>query len=75
MIRAIAGQDPTRFDEVMEWTLRDLFLAYLEQMKSSARHAYEVELLMWAVLAAGGAKVKRPEPPAVLNAPKLILGG
>jgi hypothetical protein len=59
----------------MDWTLRDLFLAYLELMKSAARDAYEVELLMWAVLAAAGAKVKRPEPPSVLNAPKLILGG
>jgi len=59
----------------MEWALRDLFLAYVDLLVQGARHAYEVDTMVWAVLAAGGAKVKKPEPPAVLKVPKLILGG
>lgn len=60
----------------MEWPLRDLFLAYLERLVKSARHAYEVDIVVWAVLAAGGGKGKKPEPPAVLNVPKMKkLGG
>jgi hypothetical protein len=59
----------------MEWALRDLFVAYVDRMQTRARRAYEVDLTIWAVLAAGGAKVKKPDPPAVLKAPKIVIGG
>jgi hypothetical protein len=59
----------------MDWALRDLLLAYLDLLVRAARHAYEVDVTVWAVLAAGGSKIKKPEPPAVLKAPKLIIGG
>jgi hypothetical protein len=59
----------------MDWALRDLFLAYVDRLKDAARHAYEHDVLVWAVLAAAGAKVKKPDPPAVLGVGKLIVGG
>jgi len=59
----------------MEWSLRDLFVAYVDRMQTRARRAYEIDLTIWAVLAAGGAKIKKPDPPAVLHIPKLIIGG
>jgi hypothetical protein len=59
----------------MAWALRDLFVAYVERMKDSARQAYEIDLLVWATLAAGGAKIKPPDPPSILGAPKIVIGG
>jgi hypothetical protein len=59
----------------MEWTLRDLFVAYVEHLKQAARKTYDLDLLVWATLAAGGAKIKRPDPPAILGAPKIVIGG
>ena len=59
----------------MTWALRDLFVAYVERLKDSARKAYEVDRLVWATLAAGGAKVKPPEVPSILGAPKIVIGG
>lgn len=59
----------------MDWPLRDLLLAYLDRLVDAARHSYEVDTVIWAVLAASGAKVKRPDPPSVLNVPKIIMGG
>jgi hypothetical protein len=47
----------------MDWSLRDLFVAY------------EIDLLVWATLAAGGSKVRKPDPPSILQAPKIIIGG
>lgn len=59
----------------MDYALRDLFLAYVERMKSAARMAYDVDLLLWAILAAAGSKARKPDPPAVLRAPKIVTGG
>lgn len=59
----------------MDWPLRELFLAYVERMKSAARVAYDVDLLVWAVLAAAGSKARKPDPPAVLKSAKIIIGG
>jgi hypothetical protein len=59
----------------MERELREIFLTYVELMRRAAREAYDTDLLIWAVLAAAGSKVKRPEPPAVLRAPKIVIGG
>jgi hypothetical protein len=59
----------------MDWALRDLLIAYLDLLVNAAQHAYEVNMHIWAVLAAAGGKVKRPDPPAILKVPKIILGG
>jgi hypothetical protein len=59
----------------MAWALRDLFVAYVERMKESAARAYEVDRMVWATLAAGGAKLKPPDPPSILGAPKIVIGG
>jgi hypothetical protein len=59
----------------MDWTLRDMLLAYIEHLKESARRSYEIDRLVWAILAAGGAKTKHPDPPAILGAPKIVIGG
>lgn len=59
----------------MEWPLRELFLAYVERMKKAAHDSYKHDVLVWAVLTAAGAKMKHPDPPAVLKAPKIVIGG
>lgn len=59
----------------MERELREIFVTYVEIMRRAAREAYDTDLLIWAVLAAAGAKVKKPDPPAVLRVPKLLIGG
>lgn len=59
----------------MERELREIFVTYVEIMRRVAREAYDTDLLIWAVLAAAGSKLKRPDPPAVLRAPKLVIGG
>lgn len=58
----------------MDWPLRDLFLAYVARMTAVARREYDADLLVWAVLAAGGSKQKQPEIPHILKGPKLIRG-
>lgn len=59
----------------MERELREIFVTYVELMRRAAREQYDADLLMWAVLAAAGSKVKKPDPPAVLRVPKLVIGG
>jgi len=59
----------------MDWPLRDIFVAYVERLKDSARDAYEIDLLVWAMFAASGSKVRKPDPPSILGAPKIMIGG
>lgn len=60
----------------MELELREIFVTYVELMRRAASESYNADLLIWAVLAAAGAKgIKKPEPPAVLRAPKIVIGG
>jgi hypothetical protein len=47
----MAGHDPGRFAEVMDWPLRELFLGFLDRLRERARDNYELELLVWAILA------------------------
>lgn len=64
----MAGHDPARIDEVMDWPLRDLLLGYLARLRETARRDYQAELLVWAVLAPYQKRQsKPPELPAVLK--------
>lgn len=64
----MAGHDPGRFDEVMDWPLRDLFLGFLERVQERARQNYQTELLVWAALAPHQKRQsKPPDLPAVLK--------
>ena len=68
MIREVAGHDPARFEEVMQWPLRELFLAYVARLRKLAREGYQVELLVWAVLAPYQKdKTNPPALPAILR--------
>ena len=68
MIRSAAGFDPSRFEEVSDWPLRDLFLAYLERQKEIARASYHTELLIWASLAPySKRRQKAPDLPKILK--------
>lgn len=51
MVRDVAGHDPARVEETWNRPLRDVFLAYIEQMRRRALERYRAELLVWAVLA------------------------
>lgn len=64
----MAGHDPARFDEVMDWPLRDLFLGYIARLRETARRSYQVELLVWAILAPyQKQKARPPDLPAILK--------
>lgn len=52
----------------MDWPLRDLFLAYIEELRESARWSYQLELLVWSVLAPHQRRqTKPPDVPRVLR--------
>jgi hypothetical protein len=52
----------------MDWPLRELFLAYIERLKRQARRSYEIDVLVWAVLAPYQKRQKKaPEIPAILR--------
>jgi hypothetical protein len=64
----MAGYDPGRYDEVMDWPLRDLFLGFIDRLRDQARRNYEVELIVWAVLAPHQKRQsKAPDLPEILR--------
>jgi hypothetical protein len=56
-------------DVVRCWPLRDLLLAYLEQLRALARQEYFVDMLVWAVLAPY--QKRKSNAPAL---PKILKG-
>jgi hypothetical protein len=67
IVREVAGHDPARFDEVMSWALREIFLTYEAKMKVEARRSYEAEVLVWATLAP-----HQKNPPKAPDLPKIL---
>jgi hypothetical protein len=65
----MAGYDPGRYDAVMDWPLRDLFLGFIDRLRDQAQRNYEIELLVWAILAP---HQKRPQKPP--DVPDLLRG-
>ena len=65
----MAGHDPARVEEVRDWPLRELFLAYLAREKERARGQYYIDVLVWAILAPY--QKHRQSPPAL---PKILKG-
>ena len=63
MIREVARYDLERIRGVMDWPLRETFLAYIECMKVAARRNYEIEVLVWSALAPHQRTKK--DPPAI----------
>jgi len=52
----------------MDWPLRDLFLAYSARLREAARDNYELDLLVWAILAPYQKRGSRPpDLPAILK--------
>jgi hypothetical protein len=68
LIRALAG-DPTRYLALARCSLQEALLAYQDRLRQSARHDYEVAMLVWAILHVGGAVKKdaMPELPEILK--------
>jgi hypothetical protein len=53
---------------VLDWPLRELFLAFVERMREHARRAYELDVLVWAVLAPyQKRRTNPPELPSILR--------
>jgi hypothetical protein len=53
---------------VVDWPLREMFLAYIERLKRQARRSYEIDVLTWAILAPyQKRRSKAPEAPAILR--------
>jgi hypothetical protein len=68
-VRAVARYDPARIEVVLDWPLRDLFLAYLDKARELARAEHYVDLLIWASLAPY--QKQREKPPKM---PKILKG-
>jgi hypothetical protein len=56
-------------EKVFEWPLRDIFLAYIERLRESARRNYEIELIVWSSLAPH--QRRKTDPPAL---PRILRG-
>jgi hypothetical protein len=68
LIRELAGFDPARFDAVMEWPLREMFLAYIDRLKDEALKRYQFDVSVWAALAPHKKKqTQPPDVPAILR--------
>jgi hypothetical protein len=64
----VAEHDFGRFDEVMDWPLRELLLAFVARLRSRARETYALELLVWAALAPHQKKAQKPPSiPSILR--------
>lgn len=66
-MRELAGYDPAQFQRVMRWRIGEALLAYERRLIDDAQHDYEFETLAWVIMAAQGAKAKRPQPPEILR--------
>jgi hypothetical protein len=67
-VRDVAAQDPARAEEVMDWPLRDLFLAFIERLRQAAVERYRAELLVWAMLAPYQKRSQKPpQIPSILK--------
>lgn len=67
-MRDVAAQDPARAEEVMDWPLRDLFLAFIERLRQAAVERYRAELLVWAMLAPYQKRSQKPpQIPSILK--------
>ena len=62
-MREVAGHDPERIERVLDWPLRDIFVAFSERTRQAALERYRAELLVWAVLAPY--QKRPPKPPAI----------
>ena len=68
MVREVAEWHADRIEVVLDWPLRDLFLARIAGLQAEARRAYETSLLVWAATAPHYRETpKPPEVPAILR--------
>jgi hypothetical protein len=64
----VAGFDADRTEQVLNWPLRDVFLAFVNYLQESARENYANELQVWATIAPHKKRPgKPPEPPKILR--------
>ena|GEM_PF-5261275 len=62
-MREVAGHEWDRVQQVWDWPLREIMLAYVECMKVSALRSYETQLKVWSSLAPY--QKRKSEPPAI----------
>ncbi len=68
MVRELAHYQVDRYATVFRWDLGEALAAYEARMREQARHDFEMETLVWAVLAQSGAtKSKAPEAPSIMR--------
>lgn len=68
-MRELAGHEPGRYAEVLQWKVADALDAYEHRLWRQARRDYDVALQIWAALASTGASRQKrpPEPPPILR--------
>jgi hypothetical protein len=60
MIREVAGFDPARAQQVLDWPLRETLLSYVQVMKAAAAVQYRHDVAVWASLAPHAKKQSKP---------------
>lgn len=69
LVRELAGHDVSRYAGVLRWPVGEALAAFEHQMRQEALRRWEMDTLLWAVLAQSGRAKKKtpPEPPAILK--------
>lgn len=60
-MRAVAGQDYRRAQDILRWPLRELLIAYVALLRERAERVYMFEVIEWSLLQPHSKK-KLPQP-------------
>lgn len=68
-MRTLAGYDPTKYQQVLRFTVAEALESYEHLLREDARSQYQFDVLTWCVLAQSGASKKKtpPDVPAILK--------
>lgn len=63
LVRELAGWDPSEYDRVLCWPLREALLSFEHHLRIEARTDYQQDLLRYAVVVPWIEKEKDRRPP------------
>lgn len=67
IVREIAGWDYARAQQLLDWPLREVLLAYLHLVRDRALADHRFNTIMWRIGSAFGGKSNPPRPPPILK--------
>lgn len=63
MIREVAGNNASRYEEISAWPLGEVLLAFERRARDRAEERHKFAILSWQI----GGQGKPPEPPGILK--------